>query len=116
MERLNLIGLSAGATKVKRGEMADIYLPNSSKKESANRHRFHPSNVPFNRWEDRDKLAEAMRLWLEREPERQTFRVLLDHVLEERDRRSSIEDVVSLCAAVDSLEELKSDGRAGPGS
>ena len=106
MERLEPTAISARSKRARRGRSADLYLPNLRGKKAIDRHRFHPGNVPFNFWDDRAALGGLMQRWLAEEPRRRMFRVLLDYVLAERDQRAALEDIVTLCSAVDGLEEL----------
>lgn len=57
----------------------------------------------MNRWSERHQLESTMRLWLEREEERKVFRAGIDRVLTGRGGRVRINDIVDLCAAVESL-------------
>lgn len=109
MERLEPNAVAARSKGVRGRSMADFYLPNVRvEKERRGRSRLNPGTAPYNTWNERAKLADLMREWLNREKSRKSFRVLLDHVLNVRLERVSFEDIVSLCSAVDGLEELSS--------
>jgi hypothetical protein len=107
-EELLPTAISARHRSAKRGYYADFYLPNllRSGQHEHSPHSFHPADVPLNRWKDRNKLSHLMQAWLEKSKERRVFRIFLDHVIARRNRRSSIEDVVSLCSGIDSLKEI----------
>lgn len=111
MERLELTGVWARG--VPRRRYADIYLPNTArdgKKRDFDAWAFRSGESPFSSWRDRHKLAEGMQSWLSKEKGRRTFRINVDRVIANLHERVSLEDVVTLCSAIESLDELKSDG------
>ncbi|NRP70711.1 hypothetical protein ILFOPFJJ_01592 [Ensifer psoraleae] len=101
--------VEAISTRADKGEQspAHVYLPVSEEPSKNSELRgLHPAYIPYNRWNERQKLATAMRGWLEKQDERRQFRAVLGRVIRDMHRRSDIENVLRLCAAIESLPEL----------
>jgi hypothetical protein len=110
MDPLPLEGISCRALRTRYPEAA-IYLPNAARnKARGSRVPFHPGDPPFNQWKDRSKLAAVMRSWLLKSDERRQFRSLVDRVVENMNERTALEDLVTLCAAIEGLSELDQGG------
>lgn len=90
------------------GIVGNVYLTNSAHKkfDTKGYYSLSPREQPFNEWSDRNYLGEAHRDWLSRETQRRLFRISLDNVIEGLSERSDPSQLVTLCAAVESLEEL----------
>lgn len=89
---------------------SDLYFPNMEQDApKASRHpiEFRASHVPYGQWKHRRKFAEAMRRWLEADERRRLFRARVDRVLEQMRHETSSRLVMDLCAAIESLTELK---------
>jgi len=88
---------------------AAIYLPSLDGRPPTPDSPFdlHPGGSPFSRWSERKALTTLMRDWLSRQEERNVFRGYLSRVIDQSQTESSIDGIVSLCAAVDSLAELR---------
>jgi hypothetical protein len=84
-------------------EMADVYLPNVASEKTS----IHSGDIPFNMWKDRGQLTRVMQEWLSKEDERRLFRVTIARVIERSRNRVSLDDIVSICAAIESLSELQ---------
>lgn len=107
MNPMPVTSLSAKGRVGPRERDADFYLPAyEDEPDNEGLHRLHPATVPLNRWKDRKRLQAIMRNWLERSSERQVFRALLAGVIEDLPKRISLDDVVKLCAGVETLDEL----------
>lgn len=88
---------------------AEVYLPFAENSDHEPNHMFglHPARIPYNRWDQRHKLAAAMKLWLEKHEERKQFRAHLGRVIREIGRGHDIDQIVRLCSAVESMAEIK---------
>ncbi len=84
---------------------SDIYLPNVSLIEP----EIHPGDVPLNMWKERADLAETMKSWLLIDRKRQLFRTSVSQVINSSKKRVSLNDVVMLCAGLESLSELEGE-------
>ncbi|MDY0094225.1 MAG: hypothetical protein RBT80_16140 [Candidatus Vecturithrix sp.] len=87
---------------------ASVYLPNlkSVPEPDSEQDRFHPGDIPLNFWEDRDRLKDALSHWLSKNAARQEFRCLVSWVLKRMEQRFSSDDIITLCSAIESLDEL----------
>jgi hypothetical protein len=109
MGPLALRAIGARSRRSRYRREASFYLSNLSKDVPEDGHSdFHPGASPFFRWRDRAKLAELMKNWLTKEAPRRVFRVSLDRVLSASRARTSLDDVVTLCSAIESLDEFGS--------
>jgi hypothetical protein len=109
MAPLSLKAISARHKSAPKGATANFYLPNlrsPQDRRSRGPFDFHPGDAPFFRWRDRAKLGTLMQSWLGKEGTRRVFRVSLDRVLDGMQTRDDLEDIVSLCAAIESLPEF----------
>ncbi|WP_438850846.1 hypothetical protein [Brevundimonas nasdae] len=108
--------LTARSGKAREMREADFYLPNH---ESASVDREAPfsfwlGNIPLNRWAERKSLTAVMRAWIEREEVRHRFRGSIENVSKHLRRKTSVDDIVTLCAGIESLEELKGNPGLSP--
>jgi len=96
-----------GRADPRHGE-ADFYLANLDDQggEEADPFGFRAGDAPYFRWKDRAALSQLMRSWLAKDGERRVFRVAVDRVIEGLQKRTSIEDILTLCSAVESLPEF----------
>lgn len=91
---------------------ADLYLPHLDEKPSTNQlHRFYPGLAPFNQWKERHLLAQSMKGWLEKSPDRRIFRANLERVIVNMSECSTPDHVLSLAAGIESLTELDSSSQ-----
>lgn len=104
MQPLAPLGISARSQKTYRHGEASLYLPNL--KDLTTDSHFHPGDVPLSSWHDREGLTTVMQQWLSLSKSRQRFRVSLNSVIERMRRRASLDDIVTLCAGIESLVEL----------
>ena len=88
----------------------DVYAPTMMKDADRSGRTLGAWEVPLNAWSDRSKARRLMQSWLETQPARETFRSLLNGVVEQMARRTNLDDIVRLCAAVESLDELATGG------
>ncbi|MGX1693616.1 MULTISPECIES: hypothetical protein [Brevundimonas] len=88
---------------------ADFYLPNHDSRSADENgpFQFWLGNIPLNRWSERNALATVMKTWTEREGDRHRLRGAVQSVARNLRRGSSLDDVVALCAGVESLAELR---------
>jgi hypothetical protein len=89
---------------------SSLYFPSMEQDApTGSRHpiEFRASHVPYGQWKHRRKFAEAMRRWIEADERRRLFRVRVDRVLEQMRNETSSRLVMDLCAAIESLTELK---------
>jgi hypothetical protein len=88
-----------------------VYLSNAKRRDGKKEFdawAFRSGDSPFSTWKERKNLGIAMQAWVSKEAERHTFRVNLDRVIANMRKGESLEDIVTLCSAVESLDELKS--------
>jgi hypothetical protein len=104
---LNVDSVSVMSNTRQPSHSVDIYLPNLP----ADKSTVHPGDIPMNMWKDRARLSVAMQTWLSRGSKRETFRVAISRVLEESQTRTSLDDIVKLCAAVESLTEFDEESK-----
>lgn len=104
---LNVETISANSKGRRPNVSSDIYLPNVS----TERADIHPGDIPLNLWKDRAPLSRGMQSWLSKEPERRPFRVAIARVIDRSRERASLDDIVTLCAAVESLTEFQEDSQ-----
>lgn len=69
----------------------------------------HSSDIPLNTWEDRHKHKNVMENWVSFGANRRTYRLKLNGVIKRYKKIYSPNDVLELCAAVESLEILSSE-------
>lgn len=88
---------------------ADFYLPNhgSSSIDGDGPFTLWLGNIPLNRWAERRALAAVMQQWIEREGARSRLRSAVQGVAKSLRRRTSLDDIVTLCAGIESLAELR---------
>src|SRR3569832_2446532 len=84
-------------------QSSDVYLPNVDKTMCDIR----PYEIPLNRRENSNELAKVTREWLLQEDTRRIFRVSLSRVIERSRHCESLDDIVTMCAAIESMSELK---------
>lgn len=111
MHPMPIKAISCRSKKSARTPSSDIYLPNIDEEkspDSSDIFRLRPFHIPYGAWKDRKKFAGAMRKWLELDEKRSSFRVKLDHVMDEMREISSPSLIADLCSAIESLEELRS--------
>lgn len=108
MERLDLTTISSRSTTKRL--FADIYLSNAKRKsqKESDPWSFRRGESPYSQWSERKKLGETMQAWLSKNQARNRFRVNVDRVIANLRKSVDLEDIVTLCAAVESLDELKS--------
>lgn len=102
LESIEPNGISVKASRAIFSSESDVYLPNTDEthiKELKGR-------FPLSSWKAKKRLCDAMSSWLSQEEKRRVFRVSISRAIEDSKNRVSLDDIVSLCAAVDSLEEL----------
>jgi len=111
LEAMPITALTVRTALSYRSDSADVYLPNVRANHSKAKSQLHPGDVPLNFWEDRKQLRDVMQRWLCKGKQRKTFRMYLGHVIEAMVERSELQDIVQLCSAIESLEEIseKSD-------
>lgn len=87
---------------------ASLYLPYLGEefKMLAQKRQTHPGDIPWNQWNERRSLAAAMRGWLSKAHARRQFRFAVDQVIGHRAERSALDDILRLCAGIESLDEL----------
>lgn len=111
MEQMPLKAMAARTERSIYSAEAEIYFPAIARQLSEKAPlRLHPSEVPFNRWPDKRNLSELMQRWLAKSEQRRRFRGLLNRAIEDLEKRLQINDIVKLCAAIDSLSELEEPG------
>ena len=111
MQSHNLISLSAySSTRSRDG--ADFYLPNLRQELPHRRLSFNTSvaNLPYSLWKDRNRFGALMKRWLELADQRRFFRAALNRVVSELNERQDHVDIVLLCSAIESLDELSNKG------
>lgn len=88
---------------------AEFYLPNhdSGAVDREAPFSFWLGNIPLNRWAERNALAAVMQTWVEREGARYRLRGAIQTVAKNFRRGTSLDDIVTLCAGIESLGELK---------
>lgn len=108
MNPMPLTALTFAASTKARAKRSSVYLPPHASWARANDGMFdlHPSSVPFNLWKHRRTLSKLMEAWLEAEPQRALFRGAVGNVIEEFGARISPNDVLTLCAGIETLTEL----------
>src|SRR3569833_2670460 len=84
-------------------QSSDVYLPIVDKTMCDIR----PYEIPLNRRENSNELAKVTREWLLQEDTRRIFRVSLSRVIERSRHCESLDDIVTMCAAIESMSELK---------
>lgn len=101
--------LTARAGSGRAMREADFYLPNHDSGAVDRNAPFQLwlGNIPLNRWSERSALAAAMKTWTEREDARSRLRGAVQSVAKNLRQRSSLDDIVTLCAGVESLAELR---------
>jgi hypothetical protein len=112
MEHLDIISMSVAGRRRGPPTAAEVYLPNNAQEERFERESsfsFGPGEAPLSRWKERGSLSKAMQSWISREDARSTFRVSVDTAIANLAERTSLQDIVTLCSAIESLDELKSD-------
>jgi hypothetical protein len=86
---------------------AEVYIPNLVDAE-AGEVRLLAGDLPLANFSDRDAFAACLEAWLEKERQRKEFRIGVNRVLEKMDAIVSVDQIVALCAALESLEEFDS--------
>jgi len=106
----DLTSLAARSGRGRFMKEADFYLPAQAGAAANVRGPFSmwPGNVPLNRWRERKALGQVMQVWIEKEAERQRFRGSVENVSARMHERVSVEDIVTLCAGIESLPDLAS--------
>ena len=101
--------LTARAGRGRAMREAEFYLPNhdSGAVDRSAPFQLWLGNIPLNRWSERSALAAAMKTWTEREDARSRLRRAVQSVAKNLRERSSLDDIVTLCAGVESLAELR---------
>lgn len=110
-ERLDLKCVSATASDDPADGQAEFYMPNYIEEDEKPSSRFHPSNVPFKMWSEKEQLLDFMIKWLEKNDERNEFRAMVNSTLDARRRINDILQIGTLCAAIDSLREFKTNSK-----
>ncbi len=106
MEPLEPKAITARAKRsLRRGE-AKFYLPNLVGEIKDKGQGFSPGELPLNRWCSRKELSNVMGTWLSKSKDRNLFRALVGGVIKNRARYISIDDIMLLCSAIESLEEF----------
>lgn len=104
-EDLPVTAISVASKIGVRAPEADLYLP-SSGSHREERSKLHPAYTPYNSWRERHRLGRSMQAWFAGDANRWTFRALVDQVIRSVNRRTDIQDLVKLCAAIETLDEL----------
>lgn len=102
---LPLTGLAASGTHKEPGAQTEIYIPSSHEKE-LERDPLAAVDIPFNSWRERGSMQRAMQGWYAHQTRRDTFRGLVSHVIGTMHRRIDAKQILTLCAAIESLDEL----------
>ena len=110
LQPFSVDALSVRLKSTSSGIAADVYLPNVGPEDA----EIHPGDLPLNRWKDRSQLVNAMRAWLLKDDARRLFRATAARVIDRSRKRISIDDVVSLCAGIESLAELGENPSISP--
>jgi len=100
---INVTSVSVRSPKSPPYQSSDVYLPNVDKTMCDIR----PYEIPLNRRENSNELAKVTREWLLQEDTRRIFRVSLSRVIERSRHCESLDDIVTMCAAIESMSELK---------
>jgi hypothetical protein len=107
LKNFNIDSISVRSKGKPKHYWAPLYLPNVSNEVT----KLHPAEVLLNRWKDRTNLSHAMEEWLSQEDKRKFFRLMTSYVIEHSRKRVSIDDILLLCSAIESLDELKEDSK-----
>lgn len=87
-----------------------VYIPNLDELNlRGNVVSIHSSDIPLNIWEDRHKHKKVMEKWISFGAIRRTYRLKLNGVIKRYKKIYSPNDVLELCAAVESLQNLSSE-------
>jgi len=83
---------------------AHLYLPNStSPNDSTFRRKTSFVKFPYFEWKERGKFSGLMEAWVDSEELRRRFRAEVDSVIRTIHERYSLNDIVTLCTAIESL-------------
>lgn len=95
---------------------ADIYIPThlDDHQEDTGHINFWPGNIPLNTWQERDELGRVMASWINKQHQRKRLRGAIENVSRHIGQRVSIDDIVTLCAGIESLEELSAPASLTP--
>lgn len=107
-ERLDLKRVSAQGGDQGERAWAEFYMPNhvrSLPKQSAS--EMSAYHAPFCLWEERQSLVSFISTWLSLDDDRREFRRRVNASLGGDTNLDSLSQIGSLCAAIDSLPELK---------
>jgi hypothetical protein len=103
---LPLTALGVPGSLRKPGRSADFYLPSMADRDKLRCPNWQTVSVPFCRWRERGQLQAAMQGWFAHCRSRETFRGLVANVLNSARQRIDVRHIISLCAAIESLDEL----------
>jgi hypothetical protein len=108
MEAMQPLEISVAGSKKSRAATAELYLPGlEPQPPSSETFGFWKGHIPLRTWKERRALSAAMKAWLDKGEERRAFRAAINKVLRRHRRRVIVQDIVTLCGGIESLEELK---------
>jgi hypothetical protein len=90
---------------------AIVYLPNVEHSDAD----MNAAYIPLNTWDERKALTAAMRHWMQKQEIRRLFPVAIARVIDRSRKRIALDDVVAMCAAIESLSELDEGSKISPG-
>ncbi len=116
MGSMSFSGIYGRSKSRKAHRFCSFYIPGEAsniKRNSSDNYYSDSGSIVLNRWSQRKSLTALLKEWLAHAEQRRRYRILIDAVGDEIMERFSLEQLASLCSAVESLEELKGGDEIG---